>query len=709
MRSVVAPPEKIERPVAPAPARRRSRAPLWAALGTLGVILLALVVLLSQSDNRLAGTNSARFITYPIGLTSFHEVCQEGEDIPADAAALRLVVGTNRLPGPPLTVRAGGERIRVPGGYAQGPLRVPLSGRTTGFTTVCVRNDGNIPVWLGGQDARMELPQGLVVRIDGNVVPVAARFEYRRAGEETWWSIAPEIMRRWGRSTALGAATPWIAIALFLAAFGGAIALAVRGRATAPAVAAVATLAAAGWAFTTPAFHVPDEPQHFAYAQYLAETGKLPRPMPGKVFSNEESVAFVGVRANLVFGEERGRPPWTADADERLDRALAADPGRMPDGAASNATNNPPLFYLAASGPYWAATAAGGDFFDRLLALRLLSALLTGLTAAFAFLFVREVLPRRPWAWTAGALAFAVQPLLGFVGGGFNNDVGLYTAAAAILWLVARAVRRGLDTRTAVAVGLAVGLCLVTKATILGFAPALGLAALVVVARAAPSERRAAIARVGLAAGIAAVPVVAYLILNNTVWERPVWAGAGTATTTAAGRPMQLAEFFSRLWQFYLPRLPFMQDHYTGMPVNTAWFEGFVGRYGWVDTVFPDWVYWIARALYAGVAALAIAALWRARRVLRTRAGLIVVLATLVGGYLFFIAYAGYRYWVDTGYAFEQARYLLPLGALIAAGLALAVRGAGRRWGPAVGAALVTLAVGHALFSALLVIGRFYA
>jgi hypothetical protein len=40
--------------------------------------------------------------------------------------------------------------------------------------------------------------------------------------------------------------------------------------------------------------------------------------------------------------------------------------------------------------------------------------------------------------------------------------------------------------------------------------------------------------------------------------------------------------------------------------------------------------------------------------------------------------------------------------------IALAARGAGR-WGRVAGAALVTLACGHALFAILLVAGRFYA
>jgi hypothetical protein len=40
--------------------------------------------------------------------------------------------------------------------------------------------------------------------------------------------------------------------------------------------------------------------------------------------------------------------------------------------------------------------------------------------------------------------------------------------------------------------------------------------------------------------------------------------------------------------------------------------------------------------------------------------------------------------------------------------VALAARGAGRRWGPAVGAAIIILMLAHDLFSQLQVIARYY-
>jgi hypothetical protein len=193
------------------------------------------------------------------------------------------------------------------------------------------------------------------------------------------------------------------------------------------------------------------------------------------------------------------------------------------------------------------------------------------------------------------------------------------------------------------------------------------------------------------------------------VWDRGLWSGGGVASTrsAAAGRSAQLSEFASYLWQFYLPRLPFMTDLQAGLPLYNVWLKGFIGRYGWLDTTFRPAVYTIGTVALAAVGALAAVALWRARLAVRRWAPEALAYAVMAAGLLVVIAWAGYRGRLDTGQVFEQARYLLPLGALYAGLIALAARGAGR-FGRTAGAALVTLACAHALFSVGLVVSRFY-
>ena len=669
-------------------------------------VLASLAAVMSHAEPRLAGTNNARMIAYPIELAPGDRFCQAGERVPSDARELQLEVGTERRPGPALGVTIGARPVTVPGGYRQGSLLVDIPPGVRGVVELCVRNEGSRPVFLGGQDASLALPAGLGPTLAGEPVTAVARVVYWRAGEETGWTIAGAALARWGHVTALGALTPWLALALLLGACAAAVALSLRGRAGPVAVAAVAVAAAAGWALTTPAFQVPDEPQHVAYAQYLAETGELPRPEPLGVFSPEEGAVFESIAFNNVISNPTGRAAWSDADEQQLEQRLAEEPGRLSEGGGSNTTNNPPLYYAVQVIPL--ELTSSGDFLDRLLAMRLLSALLAGLTAGFAFLFLRELLPGTPWAWTAGALALALQPLLGFISGGVNNDAGMYAAGAAVLWLVARAFRRGLDRGTAIGIGAAMGLGIVTKVSVLGLVPGLLVVLGVLLARADATGRRQVLARAGLATAVAALPVLAYLVLNATVWDRPLWAASATSSAALGGRPAHVTEFLSYLWQFYLPRLPFMTDLQSGLPLFNVWFKGFIGRYGWLDTTPPEWAYTIAVAIYGGVIALAAAALWRGRRALAGRRGEVLAYATLVAGFLVLVGWAGYTGRLSNGFIFEQTRYLLPLGALFAALIALAARGAGARMGPAVGTALVVLVCGHALLSALLVVGRFY-
>jgi hypothetical protein len=81
----------------------------------------------------------------------------------------------------------------------------------------------------------------------------------------------------------------------------------------------------------------------------------------------------------------------------------------------------------------------------------------------------------------------------------------------------------------------------------------------------------------------------------------------------------------------------------------------------------------------------------------------------MTGGLLAVVAANSYNLSLKHAGGGGQARYLLPLLALYAAVLALAARGAGRRWMPVVGTVIVLLALAHDVFSQLLTIARYYA
>jgi 4-amino-4-deoxy-L-arabinose transferase-like glycosyltransferase len=479
------------------------------------------------------------------------------------------------------------------------------------------------------------------------------------------------------------------------------------------ACALIALVNAVIWSIVVPPFHVPDEISHFGYAQYLAEHGKPPPQAPGVAqYSPQEQQALERLHFFTVVGRADQRPIWTTTDDRGLRRVLATDVSSRGPGGASSATNQPPLYYAMVAVAYRLSPVTG--ILDRLALMRLVSALLAAATVLCVYLFVRELLPGTPWAWTVGALAVAFQPTFMFVAAGVQGDNLLFFASAAVLLVLARAFRRGLTVRRGVLLGVATAAGVLGKLTFLAFVPGIALALLLLALPQGRDRDRGVRLRAAAAfAAIVAVPVALYALLNMTIWSRGGATAGGVTGGTVATGVVGIRERLVTIWQELLPRLPFMHDAFPGYAPRSLWLHGFVGHFGWLDYAFPAWVYDLAGAIFLLVAALALVGLAAAVRAhgwagLAWRRPFALVLAVLAAGLVGAIGWQGAAYRAQTGFVFEQARYLLPLLALYGLLVALAARGAGRRWGPAVGAVLVVLAMAHSLFAALLTISRYY-
>jgi hypothetical protein len=463
------------------------------------------------------------------------------------------------------------------------------------------------------------------------------------------------------------------------------------------------------WSLIVPPFQVPDENAHYAYVQQVAERGTLPRRISaeGPLSPREDQI----IDALLTFGVvgHRDNPaPLTQVQQDVIDGIAKQDLSARGSGDALTATGNPPLFYALQAIPY--KLTPSGKVLDKLEAMRCLSALMGALTVLLVFMFLRELLPGTRWAWPAGALLVAFQPLFGFMSGGVNSDDLLYLTAAGVLWADARTFRRGLSPVNGALIGGFLGAGLIAKLTLLGFVPAVALAVVLLARRAWSEDPRNAARGAAWAVGLSVAPFLLYAILNHVVWGRTaVPGGVGSVTATGtAGRTFSFREEVSHVWQLFLPSL-WMRPQFTYNPLWETWFTGFVGRFGWLDYDFPGWVYQVARPVSLLVCALAAGELVRCRRALHRRRGELAVYVLAVVGLCAEIGVQSYRYLVSNGGMFEQARYLLPLLCLYGAIVALAVRFGGRRWGPALGAALVVLAIGHDLFAQAITVSRYYA
>lgn len=473
---------------------------------------------------------------------------------------------------------------------------------------------------------------------------------------------------------------------------------------------AIAFVNAAIWGFVVPPFQVPDEVVHFAYAQYLAETGKLPPQGPVAQYSPEEELAISGLQVLPVIGHPEERGILTAPENTALHAALAAKPDPTGPGGSSGASNQPPLYYALEAIPYWLSPSH--ELLARLALMRLLSALLAGLTVLCVFLFMRELMPRTRWTWSVGALVVAFQPTFDFIAAGVNGDNLLFFASAATFLALLRAYRRGLTVKRGVAIGLAVAVGTLAKLTFVALLPGIALAVALLTWRALPRGRREALRALASTLAVAVLPVALYAVLNAAIWHRGLTGGGlagATNSTLASGQVVTLRESLDYIWQLYLPRLWFMHHaFFTTSQFTHTWLEGTIGHFGWLDYTFPSWVYKYAEYLVFGLAALALIATLRMRRVVRQLLPIFGCFAVMAIGLAASIGYAGVRYQLSTGEQFAQARYLFPLLVFYALFTVMAARALPRRWAATFGALLVVLAMAHGLFAETLTISRYY-
>jgi 4-amino-4-deoxy-L-arabinose transferase-like glycosyltransferase len=482
----------------------------------------------------------------------------------------------------------------------------------------------------------------------------------------------------------------------------GAVAALRRIPATGWLCALIACLNGVAWSVISPPFQVVDESSHYAYVQRLAETGHLPSTS-NENFPPAEETALYWLHNAAVLEHPYVHTISTEAGQRKLERELAVPAKRTGGTDGGVAASQPPLYYALETIPY--DMASSGTVLDRLVLMRLLSALFGGLTGLFGYLFLRELLPSTPWAWTVGGLTVAVEPLLGMMSGSVNPDALLFAVCAALFFCLARGFRRGLSQRPAIALGAVLAIGFMTKLTFLPLLPGalLGLCA-ICLREARRTSKAAALRSLAFALGIAAAPSLLYVAVN-LLSGRPAMGVLGNGISLVGGG--SLTHELSYVWQFYLPRLPGMTEYFHGfLPLKIYWFRGMVGIYGWVDTAFPMSVYNLALIPAALIAALTLRGLFLARGVLRSRAVEFGVYAAMALGLLLTIGADDFVNKQPGEYA--EPRYLLPLVALWGAVAALAARGAGRRRGPAAGALIVTLLLAHNIFGQLLDIARYY-
>ena len=378
----------------------------------------------------------------------------------------------------------------------------------------------------------------------------------------------------------------------------------------------------AQYAIATPPWQIPDEPAHYNYVRFVAEQAAIP-----VLNSGDYNQAYLEAIKAQKFPE-----------------AMSIDSIRYE-------SPQPPLYYLAMAPFYLAGKTAPQA--ERLIGLRLASALLGAVLLAITYRLSREVLPG------GNALSVLATAFVAFVPqhlamlAGVENDVladVLLAGAALCLIRVLRFAAEGsmAERRIWWSVGVLVGLGLVTKTTTYVSA---GLVAVTVLLlwRQAQNVRRSlsyAIPALILALGMGAI----WFVRNAEVYGPLDWLGLARHNAVVAGQPRTLDLYGSYLVAatFYFPIM----------------FRSFWGQFGWMGVPLDSRTYMVLFAFTVLVIIGLVIFLYRLRR---EPAG--VERSAESARLILLGAWVAFTFVATVGYSLEffqaQGRYLFPaLGAI---------------------------------------------
>jgi 4-amino-4-deoxy-L-arabinose transferase-like glycosyltransferase len=707
---------------------------VWFAGAAVLLVALGLVLFhLLRDEPHYTGTNSVGVRSLLADVPAGARLCVPELEVPEGTGRVQVAMQWTepRRPALRATLRTGGEvrSATVPAAEVPPPgAPVGVDLPFPGLSVEGASAPGRLCLTPVEGTVTVAGMFGLLLgRLPGDIdgEPLTGRIAIRYlppAGEDsTLLSRLDDAARRAAlfRPSGVGA---WVYAAIFLVLLPGLWLVSLRllatraagvgsVRAAGLAVAAVAMINAAAWALITPAWHGPDEPDHFAYAQTLAERGDTPdrQPSDAPAFSSRHTAALDATSTYSVVGLGDARPPWLAADEERYARLLdqmrtAEDDG---GGYLFSSSSHLPGYYGLTLPAYLAAD--GGGTYAELTAMRLVTALLAALAALCAFLTVRELAPSRQWLAVAAGLLVAFHPMASFMSGVVNNDAGVNAAAALLVFLLVRGLRRGLTLPLGLALGATLALLPAMKATGTALYPAAAVGILGMVWR---RHDRADLTAYAALAGAAIGALVLRRVVASAL-EAPSVAGGQTAGGASVGGTLsrileQPDVYASYTWQMFLPRLPFMNDlHVQKWPAFDVFIEGGWAAFGWLVVRFPQWVYLVIAAVSLAMAGLCVAAVLRQRPAARRLGWELAVLLLALAGV---VAGVEGAYFTGTPRAVpaEQGRYiftaLVPLAA-IAVGGALAFRD---RVAMVVASALAAAVIALGYASQLLALSRFF-
>ncbi len=415
---------------------------------------------------------------------------------------------------------------------------------------------------------------------------------------------------------------------------------------------------------------------------------------PRAPYSTELATALTYGDVTPAWANPYARPGRTP-ADAAIWQTYAA---ALPSGSASNggftpAMRNPPLYYLYAALPYQATSGLG--IFDQVFAMRLANIPALLAVVVFTWLLVGELFGRRRWLQALATIAVALEPQLVHMTAVVNPDVFLAGIWAAALYVIVVLVKRGPTLgRIAWTGALAIASCLSQPRGVAILIPAAAAIGLAFWRHRRPARRWV---RQVCVAGAALVSLAGLAVLLD-------YALLGQFTG------QRVRQFASYLWQFYLPKLGFMNPSPSvSFGVRQVFVERLFGGFANLEANFSPGVYTALAWIGAIVVASALVGVVARRADVRRRFDVVVVGLLAVVGYLAVLHVAAFRSLLQSPDPVITGRYLLPLLPLYGVTIALAVAWLPRRWAPVAAGVLVGGVVVLQIGAMGVLFARFYA
>ncbi len=390
---------------------------------------------------------------------------------------------------------------------------------------------------------------------------------------------------------------------------------------------------AAVYALLVPPFELPDEPDHLAYVNFLAQRGELPDQYdPTRMVLREgHQPPLYYALCTLVVS--------LTQPDRRVD--VRPVPHRPPD---PSAPEHIPIFRHVDM-PIFPSEADRVGFY----LLRLLSVLMATLNVAVAGrLFERLFEHERSQLPLIASLLLVGLPQFAFISGGITNDNLTNLMGTLLIYYFIRLLESPTSMRTHTAIGLALGLGLLAKKSLLALF--IGWALLIgwCLWRGHGARRQVlkgallTLTLMGLLAGW-------WFAQNTLLYGDPLGSEMELRTLPELVSEKSLFSryFLARFWRVTL-------------------FSS-VGIFGWMNVLLPIWVYALCTLLLL-LALVGLARGWRQASV-GLRWCLVWVLLSVIG-----------LVWYNLSYSQPQGRLLFPV---LPAGLALVAYGLGQWLSPA--------------------------